>query len=235
MLQQTQVGRVASVFERFMVRFPTPLALATATRADVIDAWSDLGYLRRAVNLHGAAAHLAEHGWPPPSELEQLPGVGPYTAAAVASIAFDVQAPAIDTNVRRVLSRWTGRPLTGVDLRTVARSELGEAPASEWNQAIMDLSASLCRRQRPRCAECPVERWCADPTVKVSVGQQSAFEGSVRQARAAALKRLAKDGAHRVDDLAEIDGVAPEKLRSALEALERERIVTIDGDVVRLT
>ncbi len=108
MLQQTQAARVVPYFEAFLARFPDAEALAAAPARDVLAAWSGLGYNRRALALQAAARHVAEHGWP--DDLTELPGVGPYTAAAVGSFAWDRQEPAIDTNVRRVLERFDGRP-----------------------------------------------------------------------------------------------------------------------------
>ena len=108
MLQQTQAARVVPYFEAFLARFPDAEALAAAPARDVLAAWSGLGYNRRALALQAAARHVAAHGWP--DDLTALPGVGPYTAAAVGSFAWDRQEPAIDTNVRRVLERFDGRP-----------------------------------------------------------------------------------------------------------------------------
>ncbi len=126
MLQQTQAARVVPYYEAFLARFPDPAALAAAPPRDVLEAWSGLGYNRRALSLQRAAREVAEHGWP--DDLDQLPGVGPYTAAAVGSFAWDRQTAAIDTNVRRVLERHDGtirpresarRPRAGSSCRPV--------------------------------------------------------------------------------------------------------------------
>src|ERR687892_1944521 len=110
MLQQTQAARVVPYYEAFLRRFPDPAALAAAPVRDVLKAWSGLGYNRRALALQAAARVVAERGWP--DDLRELPGVGPYTAAAVASFAWDAHHAAIDVNVRRVIERWDGRRLT---------------------------------------------------------------------------------------------------------------------------
>jgi A/G-specific adenine glycosylase len=159
MLQQTQAARVVPYYEAWLERFRDPAALAAAPVEDVLRAWSGLGYNRRALALRRAAAEVAEHGWP--EDLEQLPGVGPYTAAAVASFAWDRPQAAVDTNVRRVLARWDGVEHGPAALAARAREVLpGDAPAA-WNQAMMELGATVCRPRRPDCAACPVGEGCA--------------------------------------------------------------------------
>ena len=161
MLQQTQAARVVPHYERFLARFPTPRALAEAPAAEAIAAWSGLGYNRRALALRAAAAQVAEHGWP--EHLEDLPGVGPYTAAAVGSFAFGAQVAAVDTNVRRVIERRDGvrRPPRALARR--AAELLPEGRAAAWNQAMMELGATVCRPRRPLCGECPLRAGCAGP------------------------------------------------------------------------
>ncbi|HSG79058.1 MAG TPA: A/G-specific adenine glycosylase [Acidimicrobiia bacterium] len=200
MLQQTQVDRVVPRYERFLRRFPNVAALATAPLADVLDEWSGLGYNSRAKRLHDAARCVDRDGWPAhASGLRELPGIGPYTAAAVASFAFGERVGAVDTNVRRVLSRWSGRALAGRELEAAAADELPE-DAATWNQAVMELGAVLCRPRSPRCADCPVEVWCADPTVYEPPPPQAPFEGSRRQLRGAVLRAL-RSGPKPFDDL----------------------------------
>jgi A/G-specific adenine glycosylase len=183
MLQQTQVDRVIPKFEAWMERWPTVDALAAATNDEVLAAWSGLGYNSRAIRLRDAAAAVDASGWPDSiSGLRDLPGVGPYTAAAIASIAMAADVPAVDTNLKRVLGRWHGATLSGVHLADYAADVVG-SPAGDWNQAMMDLGATTCRPRNPRCDDCPVEPWCADPTVYSAPPKQSTFEGSNRQLR----------------------------------------------------
>lgn len=185
MLQQTQVARVIDRYEAFLDRWPDPASLATATNDEVLAAWSGLGYNSRAIRLRDAARIVAAHGWPTTvSGLRALPGVGPYTAAAIASMAFGEPVPAVDTNLRRVLGRWVGEPLDGSRLAATA-SDLVAEPAGDWNQALMDLGATTCRPANPQCDRCPVSEWCADPTVYEAPPRQSTFEGSRRQLRGA--------------------------------------------------
>ena len=193
MLQQTQVSRVIPRFEAFVERWPDPASLAAATTDEVLAEWSGLGYNSRAIRLRDAAAIVARDGWPTSVEgLRELPGVGPYTAAAIASIAFGEPVAAVDTNLRRVISRWVGEPLSGRELAAAA-AELVAEPAGTWNQALMDLGATLCRPTDPRCERCPVATWCTDPTVYEPPPRQSRFEGSRRQLRGA-LVRAHLDG-----------------------------------------
>jgi A/G-specific adenine glycosylase len=162
MLQQTQAARVVPFYERFLARFPTAGALAAAPAADVLAHWSGLGYNRRALALQRAAAHVAEHGWPEGAEgLRALPGVGPYTAAAVASFAYGEPVAAVDTNVRRVLERHDAVRRPPADLAARAAELLPRPRAAAFNQAMMELGATVCTPRRPGCGACPVRRSCA--------------------------------------------------------------------------
>ncbi len=168
MAQQTQASRAADAWERWMTRFPTVEALAAATPADVLRAWAGLGYNRRAINLHRTARLIvAEHGGQVPStvdELMRLPGVGPYTARAVAAIAFGQAVGAVDTNVRRVLGRIVAGDRAGLaarELQRIADGAVPEGRAGDWTHALMDVGAGPCRATGPRCGDCPAERWCS--------------------------------------------------------------------------
>ncbi|MFZ5444071.1 MAG: A/G-specific adenine glycosylase [Myxococcota bacterium] len=170
MLQQTQVDRVVKYWTRFLERFPSVQALADAELADVLSLWTGLGYYSRARNLHRAAKELVTaHGARLPKSvdaLRSLPGFGRYTAGAVASIAFDVEAPLVDGNVARVLSRVLvidGAP--GDRAREAALWEAAEvlvegARPGDWNQALMELGATVCTPQNPLCLLCPVRKSC---------------------------------------------------------------------------
>jgi A/G-specific adenine glycosylase len=162
MLQQTQVARVVPYYERFLARFPDVQSLAAASAADVLREWSGLGYNRRALALKAAAAHAAAHGWPQDAAgLRALPGVGPYTAAAVASFAYGEPVAAVDTNVRRVLERHDGVQRTPAALAARAGELVPRRRAAAFNQAMMELGATVCGPRRPDCGGCPVARDCA--------------------------------------------------------------------------
>ncbi len=172
MLQQTQVERVVPRYLRFLERWPTVGALAAATTADVIREWDGLGYNRRAVNLHRAARAVAASGWP--DDLTTLPGVGPYTAAAVANFAFGRDVLPVDTNVRRVQERT------------------GHAFDAACAQALFDLGATVCLARIPRCDVCPLAAGCPSRGRRFEAQRrQSRFEGSFRQRRANALRAVA--------------------------------------------
>lgn len=171
MLQQTTVGAVIPYFERWMERFPTFEALAEATDSDVLELWQGLGYYSRARNLRRAARMLVDKGARQiprsASELRHLPGVGAYTAAAVASFAFDAVEPVIDTNIARLLARlrnWR-RPIDDAAGRAfllkAARDLLPESGGRLHNSALMELGALICVARNPRCAKCPLRRECA--------------------------------------------------------------------------
>jgi len=172
MLQQTPVARVLPAHAAWMARWPTPAALAAATPADAVRQWDRLGYPRRAIRLHAIAqALVSQHGGQVPASAEvlaTLPGIGPYTAAAVASFAFGQRHAVLDTNVRRVLGRLvTGAALppaaTSAAERRLAQSLLPAdgARAARWSVAVMELGALVCKAARPSCAACPVAGLCA--------------------------------------------------------------------------
>lgn len=229
MAQQTQISRVVPHFERFVEQFPTVETLAAARLRAVLAAWSGLGYNRRARFLHEAARRIVAEGWPDSAAtLQTLPGVGPYTAAAVASIAFGEPVAAVDTNARRVMSRWEGVELSGTGLQAAADSALPALRAADWNQAIMDLGARHCR-PRPLCIGCPVDQWCADPSVYAPPGAQSTYAGSVRQARGAVLRKLLEEGSTPVRVLTEL-GIEQTRLAAALESLHTDGLIRPAGE-----
>lgn len=171
MLQQTQVDTVRSYFPDFVDRFPTVEALADAPEDDVLEEWAGLGYYRRARHLHTAANTIVDDfdGEVPsdPEKLKELPGVGPYTAGAVASIAFDVPEPAIDANAKRVLARILGEDgnvdRTGPKrrLEAAARLILQAGAPSALTQALMELGSLVCTPTSPKCPDCPAADQCA--------------------------------------------------------------------------
>jgi A/G-specific adenine glycosylase len=169
MLQQTQVDRVIPRYKLFLERWPTIDALAAARAGDVIAEWQGLGYNRRAVNLHRAARIVAARGWP--EDLTVLPGVGPYTAAAIGNFAFGRDVLPVDTNIRRVQERT------------------GERFDASCAQALFDLGATICLGRVPRCGECPLAELCPSRGRRYEpLRKQSRFEGSFRQRRANALR-----------------------------------------------
>ncbi|MGI9586260.1 MAG: A/G-specific adenine glycosylase, partial [Acidimicrobiia bacterium] len=198
MLQQTQVDRVIPKFDAFMEQLPTVGELASIDTTTLLGLWSGLGYNNRALRLRSAAVIVDANGWPTTAAgLSGLPGVGPYTANAIASISFGEQVAAVDTNLKRVLSRWVGISLAGSELQRAASVSLG-TPASEWNQALMDLGSSLCSARAPQCSSCPVELWCIDPTIYEPPAKQPAFKGSNRELRGAMVRaHVAGEDPHR--------------------------------------
>jgi A/G-specific adenine glycosylase len=204
MLQQTQVERVMPRYHAWLERWPTVEVLAAASPADVIREWQGLGYNRRGLNLHRAARVIAAEGWP--DDLTALPGVGPYTAAAVASFAFGRDVLPVDTNVRRVQQR-TGHRFT---------------PAA--GQALMDLGATVCLARIPRCGACPLADACPSCGRRYEpLRKQSRFEGSFRQRRAQTL-RLVAEAEQPLDKLD----------REAVESLLSDGLVQVEADVVAL-
>jgi A/G-specific adenine glycosylase len=204
MLQQTPVERVVPRYRDWLERWPTVEALAAAAPADVIRAWQGLGYNRRGLNLHRAVQQIARDGWP--EDLTTLPGVGPYTAAAVANFAFGRDVLPLDTNVNRVQERtaYAFSPLSA--------------------QALMDLGSTVCLARVPRCAICPLSDACPSRGRRYEpLRKQSRFEGSFRQRRAQTLRLVA--AAQR--PLADLDA-------DAVESLARDGLVHVNADVVGL-
>jgi A/G-specific adenine glycosylase len=204
MLQQTQVSRVVPRYLAWLERWPTVAALAEAPLAEVIREWQGLGYNRRAVNLHRAAQRIAAEGWP--DDLTELPGVGSYTADAVARFALDRAVLPMDTNVRRVLERTGG--------------EFGAASA----HALMDLGATICLARVPRCGQCPLADGCPSRGNRYEpLRKQSRFEGSFRQRRARALQLVTKAPQPH-------NSLDPR----AVTSLEQDGLVQVSGGLVSL-
>lgn len=257
MLQQTQVDRVIPVYHAFLQRFPTFESLAEAPTSEVIRAWAGMGYNRRALNLQRAAQAVVErHGGSLPRDpraLRALPGVGEYTANALACFALGQQAAVVDTNVRRVLGRvfhWPSTP-TEREAANTAQRVLPEGKAWAWNQALMDLGATVCTSRRPVCLLCPLRESCraagaidAESATTVAEGRAAyrprteRFEGSSRYYRGrvvAHLRGLPDGQSCGVEDLG--SAVKPDYsdadaawLRALLEGLARDGLVAVHGE-----
>lgn len=217
MLQQTQVPRVIPRYLDWLARWPTAEALAAAPVADVIRAWTGLGYNRRAINLHRCAGAVVEMGGFPqePQRLRKLPGIGPYTAAAIACFAFGAELAAPDVNAQRVLGRAFGDP----------NMQPPPGRAYDWNQALFDLGSSICIARRPRCGDCPLHDGCPSAGMTFApLRKQSPFEGSFRQRRSAVLRRLVASAPLAVGELD----------REALDALVSDGLARVEGEMATL-
>jgi len=218
MAQQTQIARVLERYEPWIERWPTAAALAAATPAEVLSAWVGLGYNRRALRLREASAIVARDGWPRDAAgLRRLPGVGPYTAAAVASFAFGERIAAVDTNVRRVAARIGAAP----------DELLPRERHADFNQAAMELGATCCRARAPRCGDCPAAPWCASRgrvivAPRARRAQAPRFEETDRWLRGRIVAALAAGTAPPA-------GIEPARLERALAGLERDGLVQRDG------
>jgi len=202
MLQQTQVPRVIPRYLAWLERWPTVEALAAAPPAAVIREWQGLGYNRRAVNLHRAAQLVRARGWP--DDLTELPGVGPYTAAAVRRFAFGEAVLPVDTNIRRVLDRT------------------GATFGPDAAEALMDLGATICLARVPRCGACPLAADCPSRGRRYEpLRKQSRFEGSFRQRRAETLRLIAGGRSSGLDG-------------EAVASLEQDGLVEVHASLVRL-
>jgi A/G-specific adenine glycosylase len=240
MLQQTQVERVVDPWQNFLARFATPRALAAAPLDEVLRAWAGLGYHRRARSLWRCAQEITErHDGDVPSNLEELralSGVGAYTAAAVASFAFDQRVAVLDTNVGRVLARCVAnRRLTGTQATQLANDLLPRRDVASFNQALLDLGATFCRA-KPRCATCPLANVCAwrrdggDDPAPLSAGvsrPQPRFVGSRRQLRGQIVAALRQGPMTEASLRAVVDaGLSPD-VAVTLEQLARDGLVCV--------
>ena len=265
MLQQTQLDRVVPIFERFVGTWPDFAALAAASQADVVRAWKGLGYNSRAVRLHKLARAVCEsHGGVLPRDeatLLTLPGIGPYTARAIATFAFDADVAAIDTNVRRIVHRtqlgleWP--PLAGAaELDALAVALVPHGRGFAFNSALMDLGATLCTARAPKCLLCPLVASCAAAPIDAAVLADRAatyarprspqerlrFEATTRYVRGRIIDRLrALDEGERVSFLTLATDLAPSlthhdttAVEAVLAALERDGMVDRASDGIRL-
>jgi A/G-specific adenine glycosylase len=247
MLQQTPVARVIPRLAEWLARWPTPAALAAVPPGEAVRAWDRLGYPRRALNLHGAAVAITErYSGTVPSDVDELlalPGIGPYTARAVAAFAYGVRTPVVDTNVRRVLARALGGqaepgpPQTRRDLDAMEAILPLDAPRARLaNAGAMELGQVVCTARAPRCEACPLTEQCAWRAAGYPdydgprAARQKRYEGSDRQVRGLILHQL------RTADIPVPGGViaalwpdAPQ-LERALAGLIRDGLVTGDPE-----
>ncbi len=248
MAQQTQAERAAAYWERFMDRFPTVESLAAATPADVLREWRGLGYDRRAMNLWRAAGIIRDHhgGRVPDSieQLEALPSVGPYTARAVAAIAFGQPVGAVDVNVRRVIGRICGGSagLKASDVQSVADGIAATTDPGTWTHAVMDFGVAVCRPRNPRCDDCPLRTVCrfatesvTSPVPRVVRRAATPFPATIRWLRGRILDRLrdAPDGAWVALD-GPIGSHPLDRVHEAAGALAREGLVEVQRTSQRI-
>jgi A/G-specific adenine glycosylase len=252
MLQQTQVDRVVPYYERWLELFPTAVALASAPTSDVITAWSGLGYNRRAVYLQKTARAVVEdHGGEFPStrdELLNLPGVGPYTAGAIAAFAFEQDVAFIDTNIRRVVHRLVfgsdipARQATEREILASAERLVPEGFGWAWNQAMIEFGALQCTQRRPACVICPLQRHCAAfPEIQTDIAElpvgvrmknEASFHGSNRQFRGRVVEELRRSSRATLAELGrkvKLDFAEQDLpwLYGDVSGLERDGLVTI--------
>jgi len=261
MLQQTQVGRVVPIYLSFLRRFPTFETLAEASAADVIRSWAGMGYNRRAMNLQRASKQIVElyEGVLPDNitALRGLPGIGEYTAAALSCFALGNEVAVIDTNVRRVLGRIFHGPngAPSKELSNTANQALPIGEAWSWNQALMDLGASICSSRRPACLLCPVRSDCKasgafmgpngilTETQSPYKNKREKFEDSTRYYRGrivAHLRGLAEGESHSLEmlgSMVKLNYTIDDEswLLILLDGLQHDGLVVLSGDVPNVT
>jgi A/G-specific adenine glycosylase len=247
MLQQTQTSRVVEPWFRFLEQFPTPTRCADAPLSAVLTAWTGLGYPRRAKSLHGAARVMRdEYAGEVPSNVAQLlelPGVGEYTAHAVASFAFGQPVAVLDTNVGRVLARaLENRTLRRGEARALAASLVPQRGSARFNQAMLDLGAQFCRAM-PNCELCPMRTNCAwqreggaDPApLSAAVSRpQTPFKGSMRELRSRVLRELTLSPRTTRQIARTLGEVEASRRREVLDGLARDGLVARRGQTYSL-
>jgi A/G-specific adenine glycosylase len=265
MLAQTQVDRVVPKFEAFVERFPDFRALASASAADVLRQWKGLGYNSRAVRLHRLARAVVDaYGGALPAlydDLRSLPGIGPYTAAAIRAFAFDISDAPLDTNIRRIVNRlFFGLEFPHAaqtrELDRYARALVPSGRAHDWSSALMDLGATICTARAPKCLICPLRLHCAAAPIDAArldrlrerarthrpPANRIPFERTRRYARGRIVDRL-RDLApgQRISMIDLHHSIAPvlegrtlEEVREFVAALERDGLVSHDGEHVAL-
>jgi A/G-specific adenine glycosylase len=266
MLQQTQVERVIPLYAAFLERFPDFAALAAADAGDVVRAWRGLGYNSRAIRLHALARAVVErYDGRLPSQrdaLRALPGIGPYTAAAIRAFAFECDEAAVDVNIRRVVHRVRlglefPPAASNAALDVLARAAVPHGKAHDWNSALMDVGATICTARAPKCLVCPLRAACVAAPVDARTlaakarahsgrrSPQSAipFERTTRFLRGRIIDRLRDVPARQAIDVAALERALAEivpddrlaEVPAVVDALVREGLITRVGAGVRLT
>ena len=239
MLQQTQVARVMPRYEAWLERWPTAEALAAASGAEVLGEWSGLDYNSRALRLHAAAKAVAEQGWPiDEAGLRAHPGVGPYTAAAVAAFALRLPAVAVDTNQQRVIDRWDGAVGRSMgEVRTRALELLPADAPDAWNHALMDLGATVCTARVAACDDCPMAAACssaglvdpvAERALRAGAGKPTVrFEDTARFVRGRIVAALVDAGSLDRAQLRDVipAGIDDTRIADAIDGLTRDGLV----------
>ena len=240
MLQQTQASRVVEKYKTFLKRFPNPTTCANSNPGKVIELWSGLGYNRRAINLHRTAKTIAEkHKGTVPDELSlllDLPGIGDYTARAILAFSFEKDVAVVDVNVKRVLSRLEGRTLSMKEAQSIADQNLPTGEGWRWNQAMIEIGATICTARKTQCGKCPLKETCTwtknqaatDPAISVKSKKLETFEGSDRQGRGKLINALRNEPIME-KDVPQIFGWPNDhkRCKRVLKKLEKDGLIVI--------
>jgi len=240
MLQQTQASRVVPKYNMFLERFPNPSLCANSNPGEVIELWSGLGYNRRAINLYRAAKTITEkHQGIVPDELPillDLPGIGDYTARAILAFSYEQDVAVVDVNVKRVLSRLEGKTLSMNETQSIADQNLPKGEGWRWNQAMIEIGATICTARKTQCSNCPLKTTCVwskdqtapDPAISPKRKKLDTFEGSDRQGRGKLINAL-RNEAVMEKDVPQILGWTNdhERCKRVLRKLEKDGLVVI--------
>lgn len=231
MLQQTQVDRVLPKYLAFIEKFPTPKTCAQGSTSDILKLWQGLGYNSRGLRLKKLAEHYPLSFPRDAKLLQELPGIGPYTANAVLAFAFNKDVMVRDTNIERVLSRINNTHITQKEILEA----LPKGKSREWYNALMDLGATICSVQHPKCTLCPVQKECKNPTLQIIKTKQPKFEGSWRMYRGKLVRLLTQQDHISILKARDELHLQEEQFEKLIKELEQEGFIKKEKNIITLT
>ena len=230
--QQTQIDRADEFYKKFISKYPTPHDMASDSKKEVLKMWSGLGYNNRAIRLHQSSKVLTNYSFDDLyPDFTVLPGVGPYTNSALLSFAYEKKIVAVDTNIKRIIQRFFKVKNIDIFLKENTDSLLKNFKSRDFNQALMDLGATICKTKKPNCTFCPLEPSCSKFIVQQDK-KQVKFEGSMRQKRGRVLKMLLSEKSVTKESIKKELKVNTKVTGDILDSLAKDELITISKNKV---